>query len=179
MRGELPLVYLARHGETAWSLSGQHTGRTDIPLTERGERNARRLGERLAGVLSAEVFVSPLQRAARTCELAGFGAGAKTDPDLHADPSRHAAKEDDGLEGVPQDEEGEERGDESDRDAHGDPTLGHGLQGDNGSLHDPNRMQRSEIARPRLDMSIAGCGVAVLPTARAGRGSIGEVAPLA
>jgi broad specificity phosphatase PhoE len=82
MRGELPLVYLARHGETAWSLSGQHTGRTDIPLTERGERNARRLRERLAGVLFAEVFVSPLQRAARTCELAGFGAGANTDPDL-------------------------------------------------------------------------------------------------
>jgi probable phosphoglycerate mutase len=82
MRGELPLVYLARHGETAWSLTGQHTGLTDVPLTERGERNARRLGEHLAGVAFAEVFVSPLQRAARTCELAGFGAGAKTDPDL-------------------------------------------------------------------------------------------------
>jgi probable phosphoglycerate mutase len=68
----LPLVYLARHGETAWSLSGQHTGRTDLPLTERGERNARRLGERLSGHRFATVLTSPLQRAARTCELAGF-----------------------------------------------------------------------------------------------------------
>lgn len=49
MSGSLPLVYLARHGETAWSVSGEHTARTDLPLTERGERNARRLGERLAG----------------------------------------------------------------------------------------------------------------------------------
>jgi len=78
----LPVIYLARHGETAWSLSGQHTGLTDLPLTERGERNARRLGERLMGHLFAKVFTSPLQRAARTCELAGFGAVAEIDRDL-------------------------------------------------------------------------------------------------
>jgi broad specificity phosphatase PhoE len=78
----LPVLYLARHGETAWSLSGQHTGLTDLPLTERGERNARRLGERLSGLTFARVLTSPLQRAARTCELAGFGAVAGFDPDL-------------------------------------------------------------------------------------------------
>ena len=78
----LSSVYLARHGETAWSLSGQHTGRTDLPLTERGERNARALGERLRGLTFARVFTSPLQRAARTCELAGFGSAAEIDPDL-------------------------------------------------------------------------------------------------
>jgi len=77
-----PIVYLARHGETAWSLSGQHTGTTDLPLTERGERNARNLGTRLKGLAFARVFTSPLQRAARTCELAGFRAVAKVDPDL-------------------------------------------------------------------------------------------------
>jgi probable phosphoglycerate mutase len=82
MSQPLPLVYLARHGETAWSLSGQHTGVTDLPLTERGERNARRLGERLKGQTFARVFTSPLQRARRTCELAGFGAVAQVDPDL-------------------------------------------------------------------------------------------------
>ena len=78
----LSVVYLARHGETAWSLSGQHTGRTDLPLTERGERNAHALGERLRGLSFAKVFTSPLQRAARTCELAGFGSVAEIDPDL-------------------------------------------------------------------------------------------------
>jgi len=78
----LSVVYLARHGETAWSLSGQHTGRTDLPLTERGERNARALGERLRGLTFAKVFTSPLQRAARTCELAGFAGAAEIDPDL-------------------------------------------------------------------------------------------------
>ena len=78
----LPIVYLARHGETAWTLSGQHTGLTDLPLTERGERNARRLGERLKGLSFAKVLTSPLQRAARTCELAGFGAVAEIDRDL-------------------------------------------------------------------------------------------------
>jgi broad specificity phosphatase PhoE len=78
----LPIVYLARHGETAWTLSGQHTGLTDLPLTERGERNARRLEERLRGMTFAKVFTSPLQRATRTCELAGFGAVAEIDRDL-------------------------------------------------------------------------------------------------
>jgi len=78
----LPVVYLARHGETAWSVTGQHTGVTDLPLTERGERNAVRLGERLAGLVFAKVFTSPLRRAARTCELAGFGAIAEVDRDL-------------------------------------------------------------------------------------------------
>ena len=78
----LPEVYLARHGETAWSLSGRHTGRTDIPLTERGESNARKLRGRLEGLTFTEVLVSPLQRARRTCELAGFEAVAKVTPEL-------------------------------------------------------------------------------------------------
>jgi probable phosphoglycerate mutase len=82
MSESLPIVYLARHGETAWSLSGQHTGLTDLPLTERGERNARRLGERLRGLTFAKVFTSPLVRAARTCELAGFRGVAEVDRDL-------------------------------------------------------------------------------------------------
>jgi len=82
MSESLPAVYLARHGETAWSITGQHTGLTNLPLTERGERNARRLGERLKGLNFAQVFTSPLQRARRTCELAGFIAGATVDPDL-------------------------------------------------------------------------------------------------
>jgi broad specificity phosphatase PhoE len=78
----LPDVYLARHGETAWSLSGLHTGRTDIPLTERGEQNARKLRGRLEGITFTEVLVSPLRRARRTCELAGFPAVATVTPDL-------------------------------------------------------------------------------------------------
>jgi broad specificity phosphatase PhoE len=82
MSESLPVVYLARHGETAWSLSGQHTGLTDLPLTERGERTARRLEERLKGLTFAKVFTSPLQRASRTCELAGFGTVAEVDRDL-------------------------------------------------------------------------------------------------
>jgi broad specificity phosphatase PhoE len=82
MNESLPEVYLARHGETAWSLSGRHTGRTDIPLTERGENNARLLGRRLAGISFTQVLVSPLQRARRTCELAGFAAVAEVTPDL-------------------------------------------------------------------------------------------------
>lgn len=82
MNAALPIVCLARHGETAWSLSGQHTGLTDLPLTERGELNARSLGRRLQGVAFAKVFTSPLKRAVRTCELAGFGAEADTDRDL-------------------------------------------------------------------------------------------------
>ena len=82
MEKELPIVYLARHGETAWSLSGQHTGLTDLPLTEHGQRTARKLGERLKELTFRKVFTSPLQRARRTCELAGFGAHAEIDPDL-------------------------------------------------------------------------------------------------
>jgi broad specificity phosphatase PhoE len=82
MSDTFPVIYLARHGETAWSLSGQHTGLTDLPLTERGERNAQRLGKRLAGLTFSKVFASPLQRARRTCELAGFGALAETDANL-------------------------------------------------------------------------------------------------
>lgn len=75
-------VYLARHGETAWSLSGQHTGLTDLPLTSRGEQDARQLGARLKGFDFAGVFTSPLQRARRTCELAGFASRAHVDRDL-------------------------------------------------------------------------------------------------
>ena len=82
MSEELQIVYLARHGETAWSLTGQHTGLTDLPLTERGERNARQLGERLRGLTFAKVYTSPCSGRARTCELAGFGAVAEVDPDL-------------------------------------------------------------------------------------------------
>ena len=82
MSQQLPVVYLARHGETAWTVSGQHTGLTDIPLTERGESNARRLGDRLKGLNFGHVLTSPLQRARRTCELAGFGQIAVVDPDL-------------------------------------------------------------------------------------------------
>jgi len=82
MTDALSIIYLARHGQTAWSLTGQHTGLTDLPLTERGERNARRLGARLSGLEFAKVFSSPLKRAWPTCELAGFGAAAVVDPDL-------------------------------------------------------------------------------------------------
>src|SRR5271167_340753 len=82
MSEPLPVVYLARQGETAWSISGQHTGLTDLPLTDRGERNARRLADRLKGLSFRKVFTSPLQRAMRTCELAGFGAEAEVDRDL-------------------------------------------------------------------------------------------------
>lgn len=77
-----PTVYLARHGETEWSLSGQHTGLTDLPLTPHGEELALKLKTRLAGLSVARVFTSPLQRAARTCALAGFGEAAETVPDL-------------------------------------------------------------------------------------------------
>ena len=78
----LPVIFLARHGETAWSLSGQHTGLTDLPLTSRGEQNAQRLGKRLSGLSFSKVFTSPLQRARRTCQLAGFGERAETDARL-------------------------------------------------------------------------------------------------
>jgi broad specificity phosphatase PhoE len=78
----LPRVYLARHGETAWTISHQHTGRSDIPLTARGEANARSLGERLKGETFDLVFVSPLCRARRTCELAGLAAQSRPEADL-------------------------------------------------------------------------------------------------
>jgi broad specificity phosphatase PhoE len=82
MSNSLPIIYLARHGETAWSLTGQHTGLTDLPLTERGQRNAQSLGNRLKGLTFTKVFTSPLQRALHTCELAGFGVVAEVDRDL-------------------------------------------------------------------------------------------------
>jgi len=82
MSDSLPLIYLARHGETAWSLTGQHTGLTDLPLTANGEQIARRLGKRLSALTFSRVFTSPLQRARRTCDLAGFGAVAEVDSDL-------------------------------------------------------------------------------------------------
>jgi broad specificity phosphatase PhoE len=78
----LPVIYLVRHGETAWTVSGQHTGLTDIPLTERGEHEARQLGKHLHGTSVTRVFTSPLQRARRTCELTGFFQGAQIDSDL-------------------------------------------------------------------------------------------------
>ena len=82
MTSALPEIHAVRHGETAWTESGQHTGLSDIPLTPRGERQALRFGEHLRGRTYAHVFTSPLQRARRTCELAGFGATAQIDPDL-------------------------------------------------------------------------------------------------
>lgn len=82
MSDTLPIVYIARHGETAWSLTGQHTGLTDLPLTERGELVAAHLAERLRGLKFAKVFTSPLQRARKTCELAGFAEVAEVNPDL-------------------------------------------------------------------------------------------------
>jgi broad specificity phosphatase PhoE len=82
MSEKLPVVYLARHGETAWTITGQHTGLTDLPLTERGEDNARRLAEPLRQLTFTKVFTSPLRRAMRTCELAGFQSAAEVDRDL-------------------------------------------------------------------------------------------------
>lgn len=82
MSETLPVVYLARHGETAWTISRQHTGLTDIPLTPNGERSALELGERLKCLSFAKVFTSPLQRATKTCTLAGYESVAELDPDL-------------------------------------------------------------------------------------------------
>jgi broad specificity phosphatase PhoE len=82
MSQTFPIVYLARHGETAWTITGQHTGRTDLPLTERGADMARQLGKRLNGHTFAQVFTSPCLRAVQTCQLAGFGAVAEIDRDL-------------------------------------------------------------------------------------------------
>ena len=78
----LTQLYLIRHGETAWSLTGRHTGRTDLPLTEKGERDARRLAERLRPVSFSEVLSSPRLRACQTCSLAGFANEYKTEADL-------------------------------------------------------------------------------------------------
>jgi probable phosphoglycerate mutase len=78
----LQVIHLVRHGETAWSLSGQHTGLTDVPLTERGELDAKLLGARLREHTFTKVFTSPLRRALRTCELAGFESVAEVDHDL-------------------------------------------------------------------------------------------------
>ena len=75
-------VYLIRHGETEWSRSGQHTGSTDLPLTEAGARSATQLAPHLAQIEFAFVLSSPLQRARRTCELAGLGARMELEPDL-------------------------------------------------------------------------------------------------
>jgi broad specificity phosphatase PhoE len=82
MHNQIPVIYIARHGETAWTITGQHTGLTDLPLTPQGERNARALADRLDGITFRKVFTSPLQRARRTCELAGFGSMAEVDGDL-------------------------------------------------------------------------------------------------
>ncbi len=75
-------LHLIRHGETEWSLSGQHTGRSDIPLTAHGEDEARSLIPWLSRIRFARVLCSPRQRAQRTCELAGLGTGFQTEPDL-------------------------------------------------------------------------------------------------
>jgi probable phosphoglycerate mutase len=77
-----PRVFLVRHGATEWSVSGQHTGRTDIPLTEEGRRQAERLRARLARERFALVLVSPLSRARETAALTGFGDRAEVDADL-------------------------------------------------------------------------------------------------
>jgi probable phosphoglycerate mutase len=82
MATDLPRLFLARHGDTAWTDSRQRTGRTDLPLNERGEERARRLGEQLRRFSFARIFASPLQRARKTCDLAGFGTAALIDPDL-------------------------------------------------------------------------------------------------
>jgi probable phosphoglycerate mutase len=82
MAEHVEAVYLVRHGETAWSLSGQHTGVTDLPLTEHGREAARRLRPALADVQFSLVLTSPLRRARETCELAGLGAHAVVDRDL-------------------------------------------------------------------------------------------------
>ena len=82
MAERFPQLYAARHGETAWTITGQHTGFTDLPLTPKGEDNARHLANRLRNLQFAAVYTSPLQRAKRTCELAGFGDRAEIDNNL-------------------------------------------------------------------------------------------------
>jgi broad specificity phosphatase PhoE len=75
-------IWLFRHGETEWSRSGQHTGRTDLPLTAAGRRRAQAIGRRLSGRPFALVLSSPLVRALETCRLSGYGDVARTTPDL-------------------------------------------------------------------------------------------------
>ncbi|QSY95198.1 histidine phosphatase family protein [Rhizobium bangladeshense] len=82
MSSVFPEIYLVRHGETEWSLSGRHTGRSDIPLTANGEAAARKLAERLAGPSFSAVWSSPSARARKTCALAGFGSAALIRDDL-------------------------------------------------------------------------------------------------
>ncbi len=82
MASAFPEIYLVRHGETEWSATGKHTGRTDIPLTAAGEEAARQLGERLGGLPFHGVWSSPSRRALDTCALAGFGAARKVKADL-------------------------------------------------------------------------------------------------
>ena len=82
MQNSLPRLLLVRHGETAWSLSGQHSGHADIPLTLNGEEEARRLGDRIRDVSFRYVFTSPLLRARQTCQFAGFADNAEAEPDL-------------------------------------------------------------------------------------------------
>jgi broad specificity phosphatase PhoE len=127
MSSRLPAIYLARHAETAWTVTGQHTGMTDLPLTERGQQEAHKLGERLKGLTFAKVFTSPLQRAACTCKLAGFGSQAEIDRDLLewnygkyeglTSPQIHAERPDWELfrDGVPEGESPEQIGERADR----------------------------------------------------------------
>lgn len=79
--GPLQRIHLVRHGETDWSLSGQHTGRTDLALTEQGELDARKLAVRIGAVDFSRVLTSPLQRARRTCALAGLDDAAEIEAD--------------------------------------------------------------------------------------------------
>jgi broad specificity phosphatase PhoE len=82
MRSMPLLLYLIRHGETEWSLSGRHTGRTDIPLSEQGVQDARKLGQRLHGARFTRALTSPMQRARQTCALAALTPVAEIEPDL-------------------------------------------------------------------------------------------------
>jgi broad specificity phosphatase PhoE len=79
---KLSKLFLARHGDTEWTDSRRRTGRTDLPLNKRGEERAVQIGQRLRQFSFAQVFTSPLQRASRTCELAGFGEVAESNSDL-------------------------------------------------------------------------------------------------
>jgi broad specificity phosphatase PhoE len=82
MPTSFPRLFLVRHGNTEWAEAHRYTGRTDLPLNARGEQNAAQLAGRLKGINFTQVFTSPLQRARRTCELAGFAANAQVDADL-------------------------------------------------------------------------------------------------